>query len=312
MDNPSASSALVPFNALVPFEEKGFIAKLLQMFHIELAQQQLCHHIELGLQQVDHQRQLAQQLVVHHTTLDVQQANHQLQLAQLKIAHHKKLGLQQTNHQKKLIDQLQQAQQQLCHHIELGLQQTNHQKELTDQLQQAQLNKQKDHLNHLQNRNKKNSECLFYVFCAGITKYINPSLSWIDKKMGKQSNKNNKINETIQRDVQFLQTLSFAATICGGKIDNYYNGFTPQFYYDEDPILWVLRKTMLSVYLPLINAYLLVDCYDDIVDHSKKNDNHALKTIRKLPQPIKTFGRLFIEWGFWRIEKGLFQKFRPL
>jgi len=173
--------------------------------------------------------------------------------------------------------------------------------------QQHQLNGQRNRLTQLKrdhHRYQKNLEYLYYVFGTGIAGYIYPLLSWIDKKIGVQNNKN---NETVQKDVQILQILSFGAVVYSGKIDEHFNGFTQ--INDSNDAIWC---RMAQVALQFFNAFLLVNCCDNIVGHSKKNDNHALKTIRKLPQPIKTFGRLFIEWGFWRIEKGLFQKFRPL
>jgi len=201
---------------------------------------------------------------------------------------------QQLIHGKALQDQLNQQKYRLTELSQLT-QINKYQIQLNQLQHQSQLNEQKDHLNHLQDRDQKNLECLSYVFCAGITRYIHPLLSWIDKKNGIQNNKNNKINETIQKDTQILQTLSFIATICGGKIDNYCNGFTPPVY---DLGAAILRAMLLNIQLPFYSAYLLVNCCDDIVGHSKKNDNHTLKTIRELPQPIKTLGRLFIEWDF--------------
>ena len=125
---------------------------------------------------------------------------------------------------------------------------------------------------------KKYIKCLPYAFGAGIAGCIHPLLSWLNKKMGKQVNKNTK---TIQEDVQKLQFLSLSAATCGGEVHKHFNG--PTSINLSRSIIYSCR-IFSNVILQTINAHALHN-YSNKFTGSHSNS------------------RLFIEWGLWRIEK---------
>ena len=157
----------------------------------------------------------------------------------------------------------------------------------------------------------KSTQLYSYLSCAFgaeiIAKSVAPLLSWIDEKRGKQKNKNNK---TIQEDVQKLQRVSFIAP-----------AFLPKTYEEEsrnffhgsakiENVIESIKGGILNVSLHTFNAYAFQYCSNKFTDrYSKKSNNRVVKTIRELPQSKKTFSRLFIQWGLWRAEKCLIDKY---